>query len=59
MLSGQRSLFGGGETFNLERAAFDQMLLDEAEAAGAAVFHDAGVTRVVQLADGDVRARVE
>jgi flavin-dependent dehydrogenase len=42
------------ETFNVERAAFDAMLLDEARAAGAAVRERAGVTSVVRLADGDV-----
>ena len=42
------------ETFNFERAAFDEMVLDEARAAGADVRQDTAVTKVVRLADGDV-----
>ncbi len=42
------------ETFNIERAPFDKMLLDEARAAGAEVRESTAVTGIVRLADGDV-----
>jgi len=45
----------GDETFNIERAPFDHMLLREAQAAGADVRENLGVKNIVRLADGDVR----
>ncbi len=42
------------ETFNIERAPFDAMLLDAAAAAGAEVSQDVAVRRVLRLAEGDV-----
>lgn len=42
------------ETFNIERAPFDDMLLRAAEDAGAEVVEDVAVRGVERLADGDV-----
>jgi len=42
------------ETFNIERAPFDDMLLRAAEDNGAEVLEDVAVRRVERLADGDV-----
>jgi flavin-dependent dehydrogenase len=42
------------ETFNIERAPFDAMLLAEAAAAGAEVSQDVTVRRILRLAEGDV-----
>jgi flavin-dependent dehydrogenase len=42
------------ETFNIERAPFDAMLLDAAAAAGAEVSQDLAVRRILRLAQGDV-----
>jgi len=42
------------ETFNIERAPFDAMLLDAAAAAGAEVSQDVAVRRILRLAEGDV-----
>lgn len=48
-------LIGGeNETFNIERAPFDHMLLAAAAEAGADVVQGTGVRRVLRLADGDV-----
>jgi len=47
------------ETFNVERAAFDAFLLDEARRAGATVAEGTAVREIVRLADGDVAVRVE
>lgn len=46
----------GSETLNVERAAFDAMLLNQARAAGAEVREGAGaaVKRIARLTDGDV-----
>ena len=46
----------GSPTLNVERAAFDAMLLEEAKAAGATVRQGAAaaVKRIERLADGDV-----
>lgn len=49
---------GESETFNVERAAFDAFLLDEARRAGAIVVEEAAVRDVVRLADDDVAVRV-
>lgn len=48
-------LVPGGEVFNIERAWFDKMLLDEARAAGADVFEETPVKQVLKLTHGDVR----
>lgn len=45
---------GRNETFNVERAPFDAMLLDAAREAGAEVRSNAPVKKIVRLADGDV-----
>ncbi len=45
---------GLNETFNIERASFDNMLLEAASDAGAVVRQDTSVRRIVRLADGDV-----
>jgi flavin-dependent dehydrogenase len=42
------------ETFNIERAPFDTMLLDAAAAAGAEVSQDLAVRRILRLAEDDV-----
>lgn len=47
------------ETFNVERAAFDAFLLDEARRAGATVVEGAAVRQILRLADGDVAVRVD
>lgn len=47
------------EVFNVERAAFDHMLLDAAADAGAEVRHGVGVRRVLRLADDDVAVELE
>ena len=47
------------ETFNIERALFDKMVLDEARAAGADVRENVAVKRIVRLADGDVAVETD
>ena len=47
------------ETVNVERAAFDQLVLDEARAAGADVREDVTVKSIVRLADGDVAVETD
>src|SRR5436305_8387029 len=51
----------GGESlaWNIERAPFDAMLLDEARKAGAEVRMETHVKGILKLADGDVRIAVE
>jgi len=48
-------LLPGSPVFNIERAHFDKMLLDEARAAGAEVYEETPVKKVLNLAFGDVR----
>src|SRR5690349_19695748 len=48
----ENSLTPGGRTFNCERAVFDQLLLDEAAAAGAEVRTTVGVREIMKLEDG-------
>ena len=43
------------KTFNIERAPFDAMLLDQARAAGATIRQGESVRAITHLADGDVR----
>lgn len=47
------------ETFNIERAAFDAMVLGEARAAGADVRERVGVKSILRLADGDVAVETD
>lgn len=47
------------ETFNIARAPFDHMLLQEAESAGAQVVQDVSVTKVVTLSDGYVEVETK
>jgi flavin-dependent dehydrogenase len=49
-----QGLLPGFPTVNMERAAFDALLVDEARAAGADVREETGVERVTQLSDGAV-----
>jgi flavin-dependent dehydrogenase len=49
-----QGLLPGSPTFNIERAAFDDMLLRSAAEAGALVRQGAGVDRITRLADEDV-----
>lgn len=44
---------------NVERAAFDALLLDEAESAGATVLRQSAVREVLNLADDDVRVTID
>lgn len=43
------------ETFNIERAAFDEMLLEQARLANTDVRQDVAARQIIALADGDVR----
>ena len=47
------ALIPGSLTFNVERALFDKMLMDEAAAAGATVYENTAVRRILKLSDGD------
>ncbi|MEX2671491.1 MAG: NAD(P)/FAD-dependent oxidoreductase [Phycisphaeraceae bacterium] len=47
-------LGGENETFNIARADFDAMLLEEAAKAGATLLQPAAVKQIHRLADGDV-----
>ena len=52
-------LFPGSQTFNVERAVFDKMLLDEARAAGALVHENTAVRQINHLADGDCQVTLD
>ena len=52
-------LIPGSRTFNVERALFDKMLMDEAAAAGATVRENTAVKRIVKLTQGDVQAELD
>src|SRR5439155_25452529 len=52
-------LIPGSRTFNVERALFDQMLMDEAAGAGAKVRENTAVRRIVRLAHGDVAMELD
>jgi flavin-dependent dehydrogenase len=43
----------GSQTFNVERAVFDKMLLDQARSAGTEVRENTSVRQINRLADGD------
>lgn len=47
------------EIFNVERAAFDRVLLDAAAEAGAEVRQGLGVRRILRLADDDVAVELD
>ncbi len=47
------------ETFNIERAPFDQMLLEEALRAGAQVRQDTGIRQVLALEDGHIEVETD
>ena len=47
------------ETFNIERAVFDHMLLCEARKSGADVREQTAVKQILKLTDGDVRLETE
>lgn len=49
-----QGLIPGSVTFNIERARFDEMLLNEAWSAGADVRQNTAVEKIVRLNDGDV-----
>lgn len=46
-------LLPGLPVFNIERSAFDKLLLDTARQAGAEVYEQRPVTRITRLAEGD------
>src|SRR5205809_3839450 len=52
-------LIPGSRTFNIERALFDQMLMDEAAKAGALVRQNTAVRRIVKLTHGDVAVELD
>ena len=45
----------GEAVFNIERAPFDQMLIEQAKLAGASLHENTAVTRIDQLEDGHVK----
>ena len=47
------------QTFNVERALFDKMLLDSAREDGVEVREDVAVKKILKLADGDVRVLLD
>ena len=53
------ALIPGSNTFNIERALFDKMLMDQAAAAGAEVREETGVKRIVKLSDGDCAVQLD
>src|SRR5207248_2772077 len=52
-------LLPGSVTLNIERAAFDAMLLDQARVAGADVRQGVTVKKILRLSDGDVAVRTD
>ena len=53
------ALIPGSNTFNIERAHFDKMLMDEARAAGADVREETGVKQISKLTHGDCSVVVD
>src|SRR5829696_6706054 len=47
------ALIPGSNTFNIERAHFDKMLMDQARKAGAEVRENTPVKQIVKLSGGD------
>ncbi len=56
-----RADLAGGEddAFNIARADFDRMMLDQAGLAGAVIEQPMGVSAIERLSDGDVAVRLE
>ena len=52
-------LIPGSRTFNVERALFDKLLVDQASAAGASVRETTAVKRIVKLMQGDVQVELD
>jgi flavin-dependent dehydrogenase len=52
-------LCDGKETINVERSIFDEMLLNEAQKAGAEVRQGVTVKEILKLSDGDVRVQTD
>ena len=53
------ALIPGSNTFNVERALFDKMLMDEARAAGAEIREETGVKHITKLTHGDCSVVVD
>src|SRR3954466_16060598 len=51
-------LIPGAATFNIERAVFDKMLMDQARAAGAEIRENTAVKKIIKLADGDCQVEL-
>src|SRR6476661_4736045 len=47
------ALIPGSRTFNVERALFDKMLMDQARSAGAEIREEISVKRIEKLTHGD------
>src|SRR6266496_4358793 len=52
-------LIPGSRTFNIERALFDKMLMEEARAAGADIRENTAVKQIKNLAAGDVAVELD
>lgn len=52
-------LIPGSRTFNIERAVFDKMLMDEARSAGAAIREETAVKQIIKLAAGNVEVQLD
>src|SRR5215213_1679402 len=52
-------LIPGSRTFNVERALFDEMLMNEARAAGAEGREQTGVKHVAKLSAGDCQVQLD
>jgi flavin-dependent dehydrogenase len=52
-------LIPGSRTFNVERALFDKMLMDEVASAGATVRENTAVKRIIKLAQGEVAVELD
>ena len=53
------ALIPGSNTFNVERAYFDKMLMDEARAAGAEIREETGVKSIQKLTHGDCSVMID
>src|SRR5687768_8123583 len=52
-------LIPGSRTFNIERSLFDEMLMNEARAAGAEVREQTAVKQILKLAANDCRIQLD
>src|SRR5688572_30804130 len=52
-------LIPGARTFNIERALFDEMLMNEARNAGAEIREQTGVKEILKLSAGDCAVRLD